>query len=631
MKNFENRKFVILLIFVTVALIFLVRLVFMQLVSEKWHKRAAEISEYKIYTYAPRGVIYDRNGEKLVENRTFYDLLVTPRKLRSAVRKNQEQGIVPAFDTLGFCQLVGITPEKFEEKLNAAKNYSWYIPSEFENQISADNFEIISEQLYKYPGFEAQERTLRGYRREIGAHIFGYIGEVNKDHIKKDPYYRPRDYIGIQGLERTYENVLRGKRGVRYLLKDAIGKESSSYEDGKYDTLAVPGEDLYSSLDAVLQEYGEKLMRNKRGSIVCIEPATGEILAMVSSPSYSPSLMTGREKGKNYLELSKDSSTPLFNRATQAMYPPGSIFKMAQALVALEEGVINFNTGFPCSRELVGCHNHPPASNLKLAVQYSCNPYFYRSTQRVIQRGQVKSIFKDSELGLERWAGHMNSLGFGERLETDMPSVNKGFIPHPEFYDHHYGKWRWAFSTIYSISIGQGEVMVVPLQMANFTAIIANRGYYYTPHFIRGIGKPGEIPEQYRHKKQPMIDSSYYEPLVDAMRAVVEDPGGTGSSARIPGITVCGKTGTVQNPHGQDHSVFIAFAPMDNPKIAISVYVENAGFGGTWAAPISSLMIEKYLTGSVRDTIKEQRILNAVILDVQKHKATTNAKSRKQR
>lgn len=591
----------------------------MQLFTEKWSKRAAEISEYKLYTYAPRGIIYDRKGNKLVENKTFYDLMVTPGKMKE-------------MDTLAFCRLVGVSKEDFDKKINSAKNYSYNIPSEFEKQISADNFEVISEELYKYPGFFAQERTMRGYRKEIGAHVFGYLSEVSPEDIEKNPYYRPRDYMGKKGLEQSYEEVLRGERGVRYLLKDAVGNESGSFENGKYDTMAVPGKNIYCSIDAVLQEYGEQLMQNKKGSIVCIEPESGEILALVSSPTYAPSLMTGREKGKNYYALlNNDSLKPLYNRAIQAMYPPGSIFKMAQALIGLQEGVITLNTGFPCDKSLVGCHNHPTAVNLEKAIQYSCNPYFFRATQRLIQQGESRSIFKDSELGLRKWTAYMHDFGFGVDLGADIPSLKKGFIPHVDFYDKYYGKGRWAFSTIYSISIGQGEVLVVPMQMANFTAIIANRGYYITPHFIKGIGDMGDIPEEFRKKKKTKINSEFFEPLVEAMRAVVEEPGGTAASAKLPGITVCGKTGTAQNPHGEDHSVFIAFAPKDNPKIAISVYVENAGFGGTWAAPIASLMIEKYLTGTVTDTIKERRMMDAVILDVKKEKATTNAKSRKMR
>lgn len=618
MKNFDNRRFILLLIISVVAVLFILRLMTMQLMTDKWKARAAKISEWKVFTYAPRGVIYDRNGNKLVENKTFYDLMVKPVE----VDKNM--------DKAAFSKLLGITEEEFEKRLEKAKNYSFYIPSQFEKEITSEDYGRISEELPKYPGFYPTERTMRGYRKEAGAHVLGYIAEVSGDEIKNDPYYKERDYIGKIGIEKYYEKILRGQRGVRMILKDAVGMESKPVEGGKYDTMAVQGEGIYTSIDAELQAYGEKLMQNKKGSIVCIEPETGEILALVSAPSYSPSLLTGREYGKNYMSLQKDSLKPLPNRAITGLYPPGSIFKMAQALIGLQEGVINLNTGFPCDKSLVGCHNHPTAVNLTLAVQYSCNPYFYRATQRIIQQNKVRSFFKDSEIGLKKWTEYMHSFGFGVKLETDISGILKGFIPDVEYYNKIHGEGRWAFSTIYSISIGQGEVLVIPLQMANFAAIMANRGYYVTPHFVRGIGEPGKnIPEQFTRKNKTMVDAHHFEPLVEAMRAAVNDPGGTGSRAKVPGITVCGKTGTAQNPHGEDHAVFICFAPMEKPKIAVSVYVENAGFGGVWSAPIASLMMEKYLTGTVTDTLKEKTILDAVILDVKKEKATTNAKSRK--
>jgi penicillin-binding protein 2 len=621
MRNFEERRFTILLIFITVLVIFSIRLFYMQIINDYWKDRAAQISEYKVYTYPPRGIIYDRNGKKMVENKTFYDLMVIPKYLKE-------------IDTTAFCKLVGITKEQFIKKINEAKKYSRYVPSPFEKQISSDNFERISEELYKYPGFYAQERMLRGYSQEIGAHVLGYISEVDSTDIKANPYYRSGDFIGKKGLEQAYEYELRGVRGVKYILKDAIGNETGSFENGKYDTAAMQGHNLYCTIDANLQAYGEMLMQNKKGSIVCIEPSSGEILALISAPTYNPSLMTGREKGKNYLTLLRnDSLKPLYNRAIQAMYPPGSIFKMVQSLIALEEGVITTHTGFSCDKSLVGCHAHPTANDLKKAIQFSCNPYFYQTTRRIIQQGKSKNAFIDSELGLAKWTKYMHSFGLGIDLGIDMPSVKKGFIPDTAFYNQPWpkghGKHRWAFSTIYSISIGQGEVLVTPLQMANIAAIIANRGYYYIPHFIKGIGEKGNIPEYFLKKNHTLVSKTHFEFVADAMRAVVEEPGGTGGRAKIPGITVCGKTGTAENPHGEDHAVFIAFAPMENPKIAISVYVENAGFGGVWAAPIASLMMEKYIKGSVSDTLKEKQIKDAVILDTKKYKATLSSKKKK--
>jgi penicillin-binding protein 2 len=610
MNNYDNRRYVLLLIFISVSIIFIIRLVYMQLLTDKWHKRAIEISEYKIYTYPPRGIIYDRYGNKLVENKTYYDLMVKASE------------VDPKMDVKAFCNLLGISAESFEKRINEAKDENFYIPFLFEKQISSEDYQRIEEQLYKYPGFYWQSRTFRGYRSEIASHLLGYIGEISQEELDADTiekYYRKFDFVGKSGIEKYYEKEFRGKRGVRYILRDAIGMESGKFENGKYDTVAVPGLNIYSTIDPELQAYGEKLMQNKVGSIVAIEPATGEILTMISSPMYDPSLMTGRKKGENYLKLLyNDSLKPLYNRAIAATYPPGSIFKMVQALVGLQEGVIDFNTSIPCNKELVGCHVHPTAANLEMGIRMSCNPYFYKVTQRIIQQGKHRSFFKDSEVGLNIWVKYMHSFGFGVFLDSDipMPRTGKGFIPDVAFYDKYHGKGRWAFSSIYSIAIGQGEVTVVPLQMANLSAIIANRGYYITPHFVKGISKIGNIPEKYKRKNFTMVDPKFFEPVVEAMRTVVEEAGGTASMARIDGITVCGKTGTAQNPHGEDHSVFIAFAPKDNPKIAISVYVENAGFGGVWAAPIASLMIEKYLRGSVSDSLKEQRIMDAVILNL---------------
>lgn len=610
MNNFDNRKYVLLLIFISIAVIFIVRLFYMQLVTDKYYNRAIEISEYKIYTYPARGIIYDRYGNKLVENKSYYDLMVKA----SEVSKD--------LDVEAFCKLLGISKEQFEKRLNDAKNNNFYIPYVFEKQISLEDHQRIEEQLYRFPGFYWQNRTFRGYRSEIASHLLGYIGEISQSELDNDSiekYYRKFDFVGKSGVELFYEKEFRGKRGIRYILRDAIGVESGKFEEGKFDIKAEPGLNLYSTIDANLQEYGEKLMTNKVGSIVCIEPATGEILTMISSPRYDPSLMTGRKKGENYLKLLyNDSLKPLYNRAISATYPPGSIFKMVQALVGLQEKVIDFNTGFVCNKTLVGCHNHPNASNLEMAIQFSCNPYFYMVTRRIIQQGKSRSHFKDSEIGLNVWEKYMHSFGFGVYLETDipLPRTGKGFIPNVDFYDKYHGKGRWAYSSIYSISIGQGEVTVIPLQMANLAATIANRGYFITPHFIKGISKKGNIPEKYKKKNYTMVNQSYFEPVVEAMRRVVEEMGGTASMARTKDIVVCGKTGTAQNPHGEDHSVFIAFAPKDNPKIAISVYVENAGFGGLWAAPIASLMIEKYLKGNVTDTIKEKRIIDQVILNL---------------
>jgi penicillin-binding protein 2 len=603
MNRLDNRRVIVVLIFLSVGVIFTARLLYMQVFTSKWSVRAAEISEYKMYTYPARGIIYDRNGKKLVENSTFYDLVFRASQFKP-------------FDTTALAALVGLPVDEVKRKVQFARKNSYYLPYEFVKQLRSNQFEIISEELFNFPGVFGQERTMRGYPLPVSAHLLGYLKEVDSSDIKKNAYYRIRDYVGKGGLEEAYEPELRGVRGVQYILRDAIGEESGSFEGGKYDTLPQPGKNIYSSVDLDLQAYGEYLMANKIGSIVAIDPSNGEILCMITAPAYDPNLLVGREKGKNFHDLQlNDSLKPLYNRPIQARYPPGSVFKVVQALVGLQEGVINENTGFACDKSLLGCHNHPSAGNLYSALAMSCNPYFYRVTQRIINQHKSKSIFKDTELGMIGWTDYMKSFGFGSQLETDVPNVKSGFIPDTAHYNKYFGKGRWAYSTIYSIAIGQGEVTVIPLQMANFAATLANRGFYYTPHFVRGVGQKGNIPEKFKQKHYTKVDPKHFGIIVEAMRRAVNEPGGTGTQAKLNNVVVCGKTGTAQNPHGEDHSVFLAFAPMDNPKIAISVYVENAGWGGSVAAPIAGLMIDKYLNRTVSDTTKERKMHEMVLLD----------------
>jgi penicillin-binding protein 2 len=601
MDSYSNRRYVILIIFVSVGLIFAIKVGHMQLLNkEKWMREAAVWSEDKITTYPSRGLIFDRNGNLLVENASVYDLMVIPKDVHK-------------IDTTEFCEMIGISKEDFIKKMERATSHPnvSYKPSIFEKQISAKDYGPIVEKLHKFKGFYGNERKLRRYPQQSAGHVLGYIREVDSAEIKRDlKFYRSGDYIGKTGIERYYERVLRGKKGVRHIIIDALGNDKGPYEKGKYDTLAEAGKNISITIDSDLQEYGELLMKNKIGSIVAIEPQTGEILSMVTAPGYNPNLLVGRSFGNNYMELLKDSLNPLFNRALMAPYPPGSIFKMVQILVGLQEGVLTENTGFQCNKALVNCHNHPGPSDIQKAIQFSCNPYFYSATKRIINQRKSRSIFKDTELGLPIWKNHITSFGFGTRLDIDLPSAKAGFIPGVDYYDKIYGKGRWAYSTIYSISIGQGEVSVIPIQMANLAAIIANRGFYYIPHLIKSIDDEGK-PEEYRQRNYTSVDRKYYEPVAEAMRKVVEEPGGTARLARTDSITICGKTGTAQNPHGEDHSVFIAFAPKDNPKIAVAVYVENSGFGGTWAAPIASLMIEKYIKGEITHLKKEERILEA--------------------
>jgi penicillin-binding protein 2 len=618
MKNIDNRKYIIALIFILIPLIFIVRLFFMQVVDDKWKERAAQISENKVITYPARGIVYDRNKVKLISNEVYYDIRVIPNQMEDDI------------DSFAFAKLLDISIEEYSKQIFKAKDYSYRKSSEVVKQIPPDEFGDIAPELYKYPGFYEVERTLRIYPQPIAAHVLGYMSEVDSADIKRDPYYKSGDIIGKSGIEKSYEKVLRGRKGVKYYLQDAIGVETDRYEDGKYDTLAVQGQSVTLTIDAELQAYGERLMNNKRGSVVVIEPATGEILSMISSPTYDPNLLVGRRLGENYGELMKDTLLPLQNRSANSTYPPGSTFKLLMALIGMQEGVITKDASFPCTKSLVGCHNHPTARNVSEGVKMSCNPYFYQLTRKIIQQGKHKSHFVDAAAGLDIWAKYLRSFGLGVDLKTDFPAIRYGFIPTADFYDNEfpsksrpYGKYGWAYSTIYSNSIGQGEVLVSPLEMANIACIMANRGFFYYPHFIKEIEK-STVPAIYKTKQKTMVDAEHFEPVIDGMWRVVHESGGTARRARVDSLNICGKTGTAENfkmYNGKrhqltDHSIFIAFAPRENPKIAVSVYIENSGFGGTWAAPLASLLIEKYLTGTVADTAKENRILDANLLPI---------------
>jgi penicillin-binding protein 2 len=616
MSAYQDRKFVMFGIVAVLGFIFIIRLFFIQVLDDTYKLNANNnVLRYKT-DFPARGTISDRNGKLLVINEPAYDIMVIPRQVKS-------------IDTLDFCNLLNISKEVFIETITKARKYSQYKPSVFANQFTAKQYARIQEKLYKYPGFYGQRRTLRYYLYNSASHLLGYVGEVNEKIIDENPYYKSGDYIGISGLERSYEEPLRGKKGVRVVMVDVHNREKGSFKNGFFDTIAISGKNVISSIDIDIQRYGEELMQNKKGSIVAIEPSTGEILCMVTTPGYDPSLLVGRERAKNYQKLSKDSLKPLFNRAMMSQYPPGSIFKIAQSLVALQQGVINLNTGFPCNKSLVGCHPHPPAGNVEQAIKMSCNPYFFMVFRKMIERNQTKSRFKDAELGLADWREHMLTFGFGQKLGIDLPGEKGGLLPGVKLYDKIYGDDAWAFSTIYSVSIGQGEVLVVPTQMANLAAIIANRGFYYPPHIIKNIEGDSIANSQRFQKHTTSVDSKYFEPVVEAMRQVVEVAGGTARQARIEGITVCGKTGTAENPHGEDHSVFICFAPKDNPKIAMAVYVENAGFGGTWAAPIASLIMEKYLKGEVKRKELEERMLAANLMNVKKKKKKDEKRRRR--
>jgi penicillin-binding protein 2 len=613
--NTDARKYVIISFMVIVGMIYMFRLFYMQVIDDSWTLRAQEIAEKRKEITPPRGVLFDRNGKKIVANRTYYNLMVVEAEMKD-------------FDTLAFAQLIGWTKEQVKERFieiregegtyynkstgKRTSNYQKIRAYPFLKELTLEEIAKIAPFLEDFPGFKEEVTSMRSYPFANAANIMGYLSEVNREEIDEDRFYKPGNNIGRAGLERFYEKELRGRKGIRYIVTSALNNAIESYADGKYDTVAKQGPALHLGVDIMLQAYGEKLLEGKRGCIVAIEPSTGEILALVSAPSYDPNLFIGRRNiSKNFTKLLNDPSKPLYPRPLAAEYPPGSTFKLLNSLIGLQEGVITPNSGFPCNTSVVGCHNHASAGNLPDAIKHSCNPYYYAVMRRIIQQKKAKSLYRDAEIGLNHWADYMYRFGLGNKLETDITGLRSGTIPDSKYYDKWYGYHRWAFSTIRSISIGQGEVTLTPLQMANVAALIANRGWYITPHFVRSVGKNGPLPE-YRKKHQTFIKKEHYEVVVEGMRRVVYEPGGTGKRARLEDIIICGKTGTVQNPHGDDHSTFIAFAPMDKPKIAIAVFIENAkGGGGLWAAPTAGLMIEKYLKKKIADKERESTILNA--------------------
>ncbi|WP_187262624.1 penicillin-binding protein 2 [Pontibacter beigongshangensis] len=594
MNYLENRKYVIKTIFLIVGIVFAIRLFYIQVVDSSY-KQAAETNAIKtIIQYPFRGLIYDRDGKLLVQNTPVYDLMVVPKEAKQ-------------LDTLRLCQLLNMPLEDARDRLQKARAYSWVKPSIFFQKLSTQDFAQIQDNLIDFPGFYINARTMRGYPHQSLAHALGYIAEISPKQLADTSYrgYRPGDYIGKSGIELEYEKYLMGKRGVKYKMVNVRGIEKGSFKDGAYDTLAIAGQNLVSTIDLDLQAYGEHLMNGAKGSIVAIEPATGEILAYVSAPYYDPNLLTGKEYGANYMALLSDKDKTMFNRPIMAdQNPPGSIFKLTQALIALEEGVINPKTQYACIRSLVNCHNHPSPLDLYGAIQHSCNPYFYQAYRALINQGKSKNTFRDTSIGLAEWREQVLSFGFGKKLGIDLPNEKTGIIASPALYDRVYGQNRWKYSTIYSLSIGQGELGVTPLQMANFMATIANRGYYIDPHIIRAVGDDGKPLPEYQKKNYTTVDARHFDPIIEGMAAVVQSGTARRANLQKVGITVCGKTGTAQNPQGADHAVFVAFAPKEDPKIAIVVYVEHGKWGGQSAAPIAGLMIEKYLTDTV--TMKEQ-------------------------
>ena len=601
-KFYENRKIILKGLVVAISMLFIIRLFYVQLIDERYVLSANNNVLRYVTQYPARGLVYDRNGKLLIYNEAAYDMMVIPR-------------LVKDIDTLEFCSLVGITPDDFIIKMERARKYSSHKASVFEAQIPKDSYGYIEEKLYKFSGFYVQSRTLRKYPNLSAAHSLGYIGEVNPSEIEKDPYYKMGDYIGKSGIEKAYETELRGRKGLKIKMVDVFNREKGSYLNGRYDTSAIAGNDLTMTIDLELQEYGELLMQNKRGSIVAIEPATGEILALISSPSYDPNLLVGRIRNQNYPMLEADSLKPLFNRALLATYPPGSTFKLIGALIGLQENVISVNTQFACAgvnAVPIKCsHNHRSPLSLLEAIEQSCNPYFWNVFKAVIDNPHYSS----TSSAFEKWREYLLSFNLGKTFDSDLMIEKPGNVPAPEYYDKYFGKNHWSSMTIRSLSIGQGELLVTPLQLANVAAIIANRGFYYDPHIVRAIKRKGIIETLSYKKKETLVASRHFETVAEGMSRVYNSESGTARWCADTEILMCGKTGTVENPHGDNHSLFIAFAPRENPKIALAVVVENAGFGSTYAAPIATLMMKKFIQREFEKPYYEARIIETNLLN----------------
>ena len=612
MKNYLSfRKYVIGGIFTLIVVIYIARLFSLQVLNNTYKESAESNAILKKTVYPFRGLIYDRNNKLIVFNKPGYDMLVTLREVHD-------------LDTAEFCKDLGITKEYFLKRIAQIKDrrtnpgYSSFTPQVFMSYLTEAEYGLLQEKMYRYPGFYIQSQFLRQYLMPYGAHALGSIGEVNQKDIEEDPYYSRGDYSGRSGVEKMYEKFLRGQKGYSFFLRDSKGRVKSKYENGEQDIPAVSGKNITISLDMDLQAYGEQLMNNKIGSIVAIEPSSGEILALVSSPGFDPSLLVGRERSKNYNDLMNNKYIPLFDRPLMATYPPGSTFKLVNALIFQQEGIINRNTFYPChqgyhaGRFKLGCHSHASPLNLVESIQNSCNAYYCYGLRAMLDNPKYDNIHQAFEV----WKNHVVSFGFGYTLDVDYPNEKRGFIPNDAFYNKVYGKNGWKSLTVVSISIGQGEILATPIQLANFASIMANRGYYYTPHIIKSI-QDTVIDEKYTTKHYTTIDEKYFEPVVEGMYLAVNGSwGSTARIAKLDSIEVCGKTGTAQNPHGKDHSLFICFAPKDNPKIAIAICVENSGFGATFAAPMASLMVEKYLKGYIPDNRKwiEERMLNTNLI-----------------
>lgn len=611
MQSLENvrRKNIIVFLILGMFLVYVLRLASLQLFSDEYKTFADSNAFFKKTIYPARGLIFDRNGHLMVYNKPSYDVMIVMRE-------------VVDFDTLDFCRTVGIAKEDFIQRIVEVKDrrknpgYSSYTPQVLLSQLPANTYGVLQEKLFRFKGFSVRSRTLREYMYPVAAHALGYVSEVNSRDLDKDPYYVLGDYSGRSGVEKYYENELRGIKGVEVLLRDAHGRVQGRYDAGKHDIKAMPGKDLTLSLDVELQAYAERLMANKRGAIVAIEPKTGEILTYVSAPTYDPGLLVGKDRAKNYQALESSPYKIFLNRPIQSNYPPGSTFKPAQALVLLQEGIITPGTSYACNRgyyfapgHKVGCHAHASPLSLAPAIAASCNAYFCAGYRAMMDSPKYGSV----QQSMDTWRDYMVALGYGYKLGVDLPFEKRGMIPNSTYYNKWYGKRGWRGATIISNAIGQGEVLATPMQIANLCATIANKGWFITPHLVKKV-KGGMLDTLYTKKHYTGIDQANFDPVIEGMRGAVLH--GTSIGVSIPGINICGKTGTAQNAAGADHSIFMCFAPMENPKICILVFVENAGFGAAWSVPLASLLLEKYLKGSVDPYRKgiEDRLLNANLM-----------------
>lgn len=604
MDTFSKRRLIILGIFLGIGAIFILRLFTLQITSKTYKQFATRNVLRKITIYPARGFIIDRKNNLMVYNKAAYDLMIIPREVKG-------------FDTTELCNIIQMDRVELRDAIRKAKQYSRYKPSIVVGQISPDVYAPLQEKLYKYPGFYVQTRTLREYPNKSAAHVLGYVGEVSPKTIETDKYYRQGDYIGVTGLEKAYEQELRGIKGVQKSMVDVHNRVKGKYNEGKEDTTAILGNNLLTGLDATLQAYAELLMSNKRGAIVAIEPSTGEIILMVSAPSYDPNLMVGRQRSKNYSILDRDSiNKPMMNRAIIGRYPPGSTFKLANALIALEEHAISPFDRFSCSgkgSKPISCtHSHVSPLAVREGIRESCNSFFWNTFRQIMNRkGNTEESF-------QAWREYITSFGFGQKLSPELSSEVRGAIPETALYDKWYGSRHWNAMTIRSLAIGQGEIEATPMQMANLCAMIANRGYYIMPHIVRAVQTPDRQERKLEFEKKTVnISPEIFSTVIEGMQAVVEETR-LNASVKQDNFIVCGKTGTVQNPHGADHSAFVGFAPKDDPRIAIVVFIENAGFGATYAAPIAGLLMEKYLNDSITPKHKEleQKLIETDLLNV---------------